>query len=71
MAKDIPPPGKIFIVEMDDYLHCWHQCGPGATYACLSKDKSQEEIGTAVAALMNHMTKCTGSRFHMGSDTDG
>lgn len=71
MAKDIPPPNKMFILEMGDYLHCWHQCGPGATYACLSKDKSQEEIGKAVDLLMNHMAKCTGPRFLGAGDTGG
>lgn len=71
MAKDIPSPTDIRIIEMDGYIHCWHQCGPGSTYASLSKDLSQKEINLAITRFLKHVRECTGIHFPMAGDTDG
>jgi hypothetical protein len=71
MAKDIPPPNQMRIIEMDGYIHCWHQCGPGASYASLSKDLSQAEIDAAIHRLLVHVRDCTGIEFVLKGEAGG
>lgn len=62
---------RIGILEMPDYLHCWHDCGPGRSYATLSKDLSTPETTDAVRRILEHFRECTGLQFPLVGDTDG